>query len=99
VTTVEGRSEWVGRVELQVPALEGQVREMTGGNVLIACDEMKWTIRMIVDPLHPAMTTSVADVMAGLWPGFLAPLGVSFEICGDETWDAEAMALRYAARH
>lgn len=40
----------------------------------------------------------VADSLASLWPGLLAPADVELVVVNGDTWDAEAMALRFHQR-
>ena len=57
---------------------------------------------LIVDilDLNPSQLSTVADELSTLWPGFLAPAGVSLRILDGQTWDHEAMALRsFTLRH
>lgn len=68
-----------------------------GRRPLIEADDETNEVRVSVPNVHPSEIDAIADALAPLWPGFLAPLAVELVLLDADRWDGEAMALRCAA--
>lgn len=92
--------DWASRLEPECGEHENRVTRAIGRPAAVRCDADHDELVVEITNLHPAECGAVADELSGLWPGFLAPAGVSLRIVDGEVWDYEAMALRsFELRH
>lgn len=95
-----GGHEWATRFEAERVCHEDRLAQVTGQPTLVWCDSGNDELVVEVVNLHPAHLEVVADELCGLWPGFLAPAGVSLRVVDGDVWDNESMALRsFRLRH
>lgn len=88
------RHDWATLLEPECTGYERLLFRATGRRALVRCDADHDQLVVDVLDLNPSQLGSIADELSALWPGFLAPAGVTLRV-GDETvWDHEAMALR-----
>jgi hypothetical protein len=86
--------DWASRLEPECTAYERHLSRAIGRRTFVRCYADHDELIVDVLGLDPNQAGCVADELAGLWPGFLAPAGVTLRIGDDATWDHEAMALR-----
>lgn len=92
-----GRSnahDWAVLLEPECTGIERRLSRATGRRAVVRCDAAHDEVIVDVLDLNPSQVSSIADELASLWPGFLAPAGVSLRIGDVAVWDHEAMALR-----
>lgn len=86
--------DWASRLEPECGEHQERLTRAIGRPTVLWCDGDHDELVVEVVNLHPAQAAAVADELSGLWPGFLAPAGVSLRIVDGEFWDNESMALR-----
>jgi hypothetical protein len=86
--------DWATLLEPECTGYERILFRTTGRRALVRCDAAHDELIVDVLDLNPSQVNSIADELATLWPGFLAPAGVTLRIGDTTTWDHEAMALR-----
>lgn len=92
--------DWASRLEPECGEHQDRVARLIGRRTVVRCDADHDELVVEVANLRPAQCGAVVDELSGLWPGFLAPAGVSLRIVDGEVWDNEAMALRsFELRH
>lgn len=92
--------DWAARLEPECTGYERVLHRATGRRTLVRCDADHDELVIDVPALAPGQIEVIADELATLWPGFLAPAGVSLRVGDEVVWDHEAMALRsHALRH
>ena len=91
---------WASRLEPECTAYERRLSRAIGRRALVRCDPDHDELIVDILDLNPSQLGVVADELSPLWPGFLAPAGVSLRVLDGQTWDHEAMALRsHTLRH
>ena len=86
--------DWAARLAPECAAYERRLQRATGRRATLRCDRDHDELVVEVRDLHPAHVGTVADELAPLWPGFLAPAGVTLHVVDGDSRDHEAMALR-----
>lgn len=86
--------DWASRLEPSCPVYEERLERAVGRRATVRCDWQRDVLVVEMPDLHPSKIDDVADELSTLWPGFLAPAGVSLRLVGGDEWDNEAMALR-----
>lgn len=86
--------DWATLLAPECTAYERLLSRATGRRTLVRCDADHDELVVDVIDLNPSQLGSIADELATLWPGFLAPAGVTLRIGDSAVWDHEAMALR-----
>ena len=87
-------NDWASRLEPERAEYETRLSRAIGRPAAVECDWERDELLVHVASLHPAHEGTIVDELATLWPGFLAPAGVSLRIVDGDLWDNEAMALR-----
>lgn len=91
-------SDWANRLGPECGYYEALVAQAAGRSASIVCDGARSRLVVTVPGLDGEQVDLVVDLLATLWPCFLAPAGVSLVVNGSARWDHGAMALRYRAR-
>lgn len=89
-----GAGGWADRLRSDLHTHERAVCRATGRPARLSCDDRNDELVVDLRGLHPSHLTVIADTLAPLWPGFLAPSGVALVVVDGDVWDHEAMALR-----
>ena len=90
---------WATDVGRRCDRYEKAVRAATGCDAKLTCDAKRdQLILTLTKAPHPAALNSILDELSPLWPGLLAPAGVSLLVVDGGEWDGEEMALRYFQR-
>ena len=96
----ESRHDWASWLAPECSTYERLLTRAVGRRALVWCDGDHDELVVDVVGLNPRQLSIVADELSTLWPGFLAPAGVSLRVLEGQTWDHEAMALRsFGLRH
>lgn len=89
------KRDWVNRLAPEHEYYEYNLERLTGHTATLTCDGAANELVVTMPRIHPDQVELVADELATLWPGFLAPAGVSLRINENHFGDGEAMAIRY----
>lgn len=91
------KRDWVKRLAPEHEYYEYNLERLTGHAATLTCDGAENELVVTMPKIRGHQVELIADELATLWPGFLAPAGVSLRINENQFGDGEAMALRYHA--